>query len=531
MLDVLIAGSGASAVQAAWPLVEAGLNVLLVDIGERDEAHASTIPPEDFLALRRTDPGQHRYFLGEEFEGIPLGEVRVGAQLTPPRQHTIRRGAELFPASARDGFQAMEATSLGGLATAWGASSPPFLDEEMPDWPLTRKDLQPHYDAVAARTGICGTEQDDLSPLLGPSPGLLPPARQDRNALALLATYNRKRSAFHERGFLAGQPRLAYATEFFRGRGPARYLDMEFWGDTDRAAWRPVYTLEELRGHPNFEYRPGVRVREFSESGDHVTIAGDDLREEARFELRARHLVLAAGALGSARIVLGSTFGGGVPLPLVSNPYTYYPLIVWRRIGRAAERRRHSLTQLLAFHRAPGEREWIQAQFYSYRSLLTFKLMKEAPLPHREARELFRRWMSSFMIAGVHHPDRPGKGKSVSLREDGNLRIDYQPSAREEETRLRREDALMECIHLLGCLPIKRIDPGPGSSIHYAGTLPMRRRPGPFELDTDGLLHGGSRVTVADGSGFPSLPAKGLTFTLMANANRIGTRLAARLKG
>jgi len=36
-------------------------------------------------------------------------------------------------------------------------------------------------------------------------------------------------------------------------------------------------------------------------------------------------------------------------------------------------------------------------------------------------------------------------------------------------------------------------------------------------------------VYLADGSVFPWLPAKGLTFTLMACADRVGTLLAARL--
>jgi choline dehydrogenase-like flavoprotein len=36
-------------------------------------------------------------------------------------------------------------------------------------------------------------------------------------------------------------------------------------------------------------------------------------------------------------------------------------------------------------------------------------------------------------------------------------------------------------------------------------------------------------VYVADGSPFPYLPAKGLTFTIMANANRVGSLLAETL--
>ena len=531
MVDVLIAGSGASAVSAAWPLVHAGLRVLMVDIGEHDGVYTPHIPPWDFLTLRRTDPEQHRYFLGDRFEGIPLGSVRAGAQLTPPRQHLERGSTRLFPSHTPEGFQAMESTALGGLAAAWGAFSPPFTDEEMDGWPIGRRELQPHYDEVTGRTGICGTDEDDLRDLFGSSPGLLPPARQDRNALAIHRAYLQRRTRLHSMGFLAGHPRLAYATRRFRGRGPARYLDMEFYGDGDEAVWRPVYTLRELRRHSNFEYRPGVRIVSFAEDADGVEVRGEDLHGTGHFNVRARRLVLAAGALGSARIALESLKGFDVPLPLVSNPYTYYPVIVWRRIARPVERRRHSLTQLTAFYREPGGSDWVQAQFYSYRSLLTFKLMKESPLPHREARQLLRYWMGSFTIIGVHHPDRSHAGKTVRLDAEGTLEVSYRPGTRETEVRRSRERGLMRCVRLLGCIPLKRIDPGPGSSLHYAGTMPMARQPGPWQLDTAGNLFGCQHVTVADGSGLPHLPAKGLTLTLMANASRIGTLLAERLRG
>ncbi len=64
--------------------------------------------------------------------------------------------------------------------------------------------------------------------------------------------------------------------------------------------------------------------------------------------------------------------------------------------------------------------------------------------------------------------------------------------------------------------------PGGGAGLHYAGTLPMRDRPERYETDASGLLWGTRRVYVADGACFPRLPAKNLTFTIMANALRIG---------
>jgi hypothetical protein len=73
------------------------------------------------------------------------------------------------------------------------------------------------------------------------------------------------------------------------------------------------------------------------------------------------------------------------------------------------------------------------------------------------------------------------------------------------------------------------VRPGPGSSIHYAGTFPMSAEPSELTTARDGLLAGTRRVHLADGSLLRRLPAKGLTLTLMANADRVGTAVAARL--
>lgn len=72
----------------------------------------------------------------------------------------------------------------------------------------------------------------------------------------------------------------------------------------------------------------------------------------------------------------------------------------------------------------------------------------------------------------------------------------------------------------LGCLPLKNIRRVPGSNHHYAGATPYNEKEIPFHLQPNGRLSTTKNVFIADGSGFRFLPAKGLTFTLMANAHR-----------
>jgi choline dehydrogenase-like flavoprotein len=78
----------------------------------------------------------------------------------------------------------------------------------------------------------------------------------------------------------------------------------------------------------------------------------------------------------------------------------------------------------------------------------------------------------------------------------------------------------------LGCLappPMTHIRPM-GASVHYAGLLPMSRQPRPLTTSPEGRSHDFDNLYFVDGTTFPALPAKNLTFTLMANAVRIARR-------
>ena len=89
--DVIVVGSGASAVHSVYSIVNAGYRVTMLDVGFEDTGYEALIPSASFADIRRTDSMQHRYFLGDKFEGIPLGKVGTGPQITPPRQYVIRR--------------------------------------------------------------------------------------------------------------------------------------------------------------------------------------------------------------------------------------------------------------------------------------------------------------------------------------------------------------------------------------------------------------------------------------------------------
>ena len=532
--DVIVVGSGPSAAHAAQRLVGTGLRVLMVDVGNEDSRYAPLIPQLSFRELRHRDERQHRYFLGDDFEAVPLGRVRVGAQLTAPRAYIAHDTAEFTPLDSKSFFPT-ESLALGGLGSGWGAQAIQFNDRDLAPFPIGAEDLTPHYETVSKRIGISG-DMDDLLPYYGDCSTLQTPLSIDTGVEALLARYKAKRSRLNSDGFFMGHPRLAVLSSDLGDRKAQQYHEMDFYSDADRSVYRPRFTVEALQKEPNFTYVRPFLVETFRESGEEIEVTAQNLRDvraggEGTTSFRARRLVLAAGAMGTARIVLRSLGLYETEIPLACNEHVYVPCINLPMLGRPASERRHSLTQA-GIILDPGDRGIVYGEVHVYRSLLLFKLVKEAPIAVKESSRLLRDLMSAFVILVIEHEDYPTPDKYCVLRKgDGkpdSLYVSYKLEPEARRTQRAAETRLLKCVRSLACFPFKRIDPGHGASIHYGGTFPMTNDERELTTTPSGLLRGTRNVYLADGSVFPYLPAKPLTLSLMANADRVALGLAGQ---
>src|SRR5262249_25780548 len=150
------------------------------------------------------------------------------------------------------------------------------------------------------------------------------------------------------------------------------YHDLDFYADPGRSVFRPAFALEELRASPNFTYATPYLAERFRElpAGAGVEVEALRLEGGARETFRARRLVLAAGALGTARIVLRSFDRYETPVPVVANANAWFPCLRLAGLGKAVQDRRHSLSQLgIVFDPQQTGKVLIHGQTYSYRSL------------------------------------------------------------------------------------------------------------------------------------------------------------------
>ena len=423
----------------------------------------------------------------------------------------------------------------GGLGGTWGAVSFPFTGSELTACGLALDEMQSHYEAVARCIGVSGCKDDDLVALRGQLETLQAPLEVDSNAGEILDTYRRKKESLHRTGAYVGRSLMAVLSEPLGSRRPNPYYDMDYWANSGESVYRPELTLRELRARPNFSYQR-LLVERFQEtSTGQVKVFGRSVENGEMRSFEARALLLAAGAMGTARIVLRSLGKFEVPVPLTCNSHTYVPCLMPRQLGRRLHPRRHSLAQLTMIYDPTGDRRHlVQAQYYPYRSLLSYRLLKELPLAHRESLRLLNALIPAFGIWLIQHEDFRGTRKFAILHggSEGQdiLEIKFRLDDDQERHQELHEKRMLQLLRRLGCWPLKRLHTIHGSSAHYGSTLPFSEEGGPLTTQLSGRLNQTRCIYVADGSSFRYLPAKGLTLTLMANARRVGAAVLQSLR-
>ncbi|MER2598038.1 MAG: GMC oxidoreductase [Caldilineales bacterium] len=517
MHDVLIIGAGAAAAAAAFELAQRGIRPLMLDAGAVDDNPTPRVEGNLYDFRRHHD--SFDLHIGADYRGLAhlVSAEPAIAKLQAPHMAYVTRDAEVLGPLSQQNFAAIQSFALGGLGNAWGAGLYRWIAADLHDFPLTLTELEPYFDKLTAEIGINGAE-DDLAEFFGNPAGLQPPLTLSHNAQQVWQAYQHHRTSLRRRGIALGRPRTGVLSRAHDGRPACDYSNLEFW-QAQPYVFTPAQMLRKLNAAGQLNYYGDMLALRWQEHADHVTVTARRLDGGREAQFSARRVLLAAGAINSARLALQSAGDTLTRLPLLENPILQIPLILPASLGRRLDTHSFGLVQLNLVWQAAAWQTLLQGSLIELTAPLRAEFFGRFPLAGRSNLALLREMLPAMLMLQLYFPAQVQPPARLGLLADSRLRIEGASFAPD----LSRLQPLLGALRSLGLWthPALIQQPVTGHAIHYAGTLPMRSHPHAYQCRPDGRLHGSERVFVADSASFSSLSAKNMSLGMMANAMRI----------
>lgn len=529
MFDVVIIGSGLSGVAAALGFTKKGIKPCIIDVGSQPGSE----PPvaENFYDYRKTTDS-FSLMLGDNLEGLHnlfFRDRPLPVKLTSPRMQFVVYGSQDFAPTSEENYRLVQSFAAGGLANAWGAGVYRYNNRDLNGFPLDASVFSPYYEALKQEMGISGSN-DDLVKYFGREDHLQQPLKLSANASRLYAKYARQRNKLKTEGVYFGRPRLAVLSEDFGERTACNYSNLEFWQPGLSCIYTPTLTLEKLIKEGKIIYKSGYLAKFWTRKDKTLVVQCQDIRDKSTAQFTCKKLVLAGGAVNSARLALASRRDVQSKLTLLDNPALQFPFIFPGRIGSCLDTRAFGLTQLnTVFDFERGQRPF-QGSLLEITSPARAEFFQNFPLSAKDNMVFIRNLLPAMMVLQLFFPLVPENGAELKLNK-GEKKLEL--SGRDFSFHGRWIKKVLKTFRKLGAysFPSLVVKVPNGFGIHYAGTLPMVSQPHhAYTCGTNGQLFGEPGVFVADASVLTVLPAKNCSYFVMANAMRTADDLSSELR-
>jgi hypothetical protein len=521
--EPIVIGTGHAGMAAVHKLVALGRRPIVVDAGRTLEPRRQAaverlqaLPPDRWPAADR-DLVVRNATVGDRVpRRLAFGSGYVYADGDPALPGTV----------GRDGAP-VQTLAAGGYSTVWGGAMLAADDCDLSGWPISRADLAPYHREVLARipvSAVADRLEQHFPRYVDDGPHLVVAPRSGA-LLARLANDDRLRD---RTDVSFGQSRLAVDA----GTGPSgcRYCGHCLTGCVYGSIPRADDGLVDLVRRGAVDLRSGLVVRSIEESDGGVRVLADDATGRHHVVDGGRAF-LAAGAIGSTRIVLTSMRAWDQPVVLRSTDGFLMPFLQIGARGRSGPT--NTLPDVFIELKVPGNDHWVHVQLSPPNDLVRQRFGVAHDHDGWRPRVLGALLDHALLAHANVHSDLAGH-HVLTLRRLGADRTSlelasvsdpgFRPFARRAARRLawvlRRAGAI-------GHVSFQGPGGGPLSQ-HVGASLPMTSsQPRAYQTDRVGRPQGWDRMHVIDSAAFSSVPATTVALLAMANATRVVAEVAA----
>jgi choline dehydrogenase-like flavoprotein len=516
-----VVGSGPSGISCTQALIAAGKEVTILDSGlelepDRSRAirHLVATPVSDWTP-------EATAFMRE---GISSGASGIPLKLAYGSDFPYRKVAGAISIQCEEA-ETKPSYACGGLSTVWGAAVMPHRQQDIVDWPISIKDLEPGYRAVLEWMPLSA----QFFPLYTDKCAFLPASRQ---ATGMFADLQRNRAKLNAKGVNFGWSRLAVNADGRHEQPICARCGLCMYGCPDGLIYSSDRTLASLIAAGRVHYESGVTVQSVEETSAGIRIRAMDLAGNPK-DYRGERVFLGAGVLNTTTILLRSMGMYDTPVQIRDSQYFLLPLLRLRGTADVVREPLHTLAQLFVevvdCSISPYS---IHLQTYTYNDLFRAPVLAAlGPFERVFPLEAFLGRLLLFQ-GYLHSSHSASITATLTRHENGDalaLRAVPNPEVKRRVHKLALK--LTKLTAHTGVLPlIPMIQMGkPGRGFHSGGSFPMSAQPQTGEVDILGRPHGLQRVHAIDSTVLPTIPATTITYTVMANAYRIGSLAAVEL--
>jgi len=528
-VSTVVVGSGLAAVGAIKALLAAGVRPVVLDIGrqlpsplrslqvgvsvrsprEWTQAERAAIGSNDSASGRRTPRklvlGSDYFYSTEQVGQTPENEYSFGSPPWSPAR--------------------------GGFSVGWGAAVLPPAPGDVAEWPIAHDDILRNMHSVL--NDIAVSEPDDE---LGSVFGRLSPQGSrvlglSKGQAMLLERLSKARERDGGRTVLVGQSRLLTQVDTSSPHA-CRHCGHCSAGCVYGSIYTAEQHIDRWVHEGSIDYRADCTVTSINESGDAVQIRAE--REGKSEVIEADRLFLAAGAVNSARLLLGSSPTAMESVAIRRTGYFLQILASARGLDIAWPETNTQASHFLAFREESLSPYWAHVQIGQPNELLLGRLGVKHENAGTQVGKAARSVAGRMISAAMNLHSSLGPTYEIRLASRSDSAIGMRPLETRQSWGRESRAAVNAHARMLRrvlrragfyAVPFARQNSNAALTYHFGASFPMRADPNaPNDTDVLGRPYGWSHIHVVDTSVLPAIPATTVGLLTMANAHRIAAQ-------